>query len=74
MSGIIYFPETQILGSGFRASACQSWQPKAKVRGNLIFIKEFGKTETFFLNKQQYKILNAVIIAVLHIGSKSDTG
>ena len=26
------FSETQILGSAFRAHACQSWRPKAKVQ------------------------------------------
>ena len=61
-SGIIHFPETQILGSGFRAHACQLWRPKAKVR--IISMGQFklGKTETLFLKEQQHEILKPVAI------------
>ena len=67
-SGIIHFPETQILGSGFRAHVCQSWRLKPKVsadhfHGAMQFsLRKLVKTETFFLKEQQNKLLKAVAI------------
>ena len=77
-SGIIYFPESQILGSGFRAHACQSWRPNAPGEIQLPFKRKLGKTQTFFLKEQQYEYLKEVgiekknVLAVLPTGSKID--